>query len=100
MVLAGASELKYREYSVYPNYNYWLDGIYVPIKDCGKGISTALIEFAKIKAFELKVSAIYLRCEGHLVKFYEIHGFQVFFGEETKFIMEFKINTLREAGDL
>lgn len=91
--LAGAGELKHRKYSDYPSYNYWLDGIYVPIEHRGKGISTALIEFAKSKSFELQIPAIYLRCEGHLVKLYESHGFHVVCVEETKFIMEFKVNT-------
>nr|WP_128583034.1 GNAT family N-acetyltransferase [Pseudoalteromonas spiralis] len=91
--LAGAGELKYREYSDYPSYNHWLDGICVPIEHRGKGISTALIEFAKSKSIELQIPAIYLRCEEHLVKLYESHGFQVVCVEETKFIMEFKVNT-------
>jgi GNAT superfamily N-acetyltransferase len=91
--LVGAGELKYREYSDYPIYNHWLDGIYVPTEHQGKGISTALIEFAKSKSFELQIPAIYLRCEEHLVKLYESHGFQVVCVEETKFIMAFKVNT-------
>jgi GNAT superfamily N-acetyltransferase len=91
--LAGTGELKYREYSDYPSYNHWLDGIYVPTEHRGKGISTALIEFAKSKSFELQIPAIYLRCEEHLVKLYESHGFQVVCAEETKFIMALKMNT-------
>ena len=89
--LAGAGELKYREYPEYSDYNYWLDGIYVPLEHRGRGISTALIDFAKSKAIELELSAFYLRCEAHLVKLYETHGFQVVCVEETKFIMAFKL---------
>ncbi|WP_391090366.1 GNAT family N-acetyltransferase [Vibrio sp. NH-UV-68] len=91
--LAGAGELQYREYSSYPKYNYWLDGIYIPIEQRGKGISKALIKFAKKKAGELRVPTIYLRCEEHLVKLYEAHGFQVVCTEKTKLIMEHKVNT-------
>ncbi|WDE07816.1 GNAT family N-acetyltransferase [Thalassomonas viridans] len=91
--LAGAGELKYREYSDCPSYNYWLDGIYVSTEHRGKGISTALIEFAKSKAFELKIPTLYLRCEDHLVKLYESHGFQVVCVEKAKFIMELKVST-------
>ena len=91
--LAGAGELKYREYPQYSDYNYWLDGIYVPLEHRGKGISTALIDFAKARAIELQLSAFYLRCEAHLVKLYNNHGFQVVCVEETKFIMAFQVNT-------
>jgi len=91
--LVGTGELKHREYPEYSGYNYWLDGIYVPLKHRGKGISTALIEFAKSKAVELQLSAFYLRCEAHLVKLYEAHGFHVVCVENTKFIMEFQGNT-------
>ncbi|WP_164078324.1 GNAT family N-acetyltransferase [Alteromonas facilis] len=90
--LAGAGELKYREYSDYPNYNHWIDGIYVSKNYRGKGISTILIEFAKSKALELKISALYLRCEDHLLKFYQSHGFQVVCAEKTKFIMAYTVN--------
>jgi GNAT superfamily N-acetyltransferase len=93
--LAGAGELKYREYPEYSDYNYWLDGIYVPLEHRGRGISTALIDFAKAKAIELQLSAFYLRCEAHLVKLYETHGFQVVCAEETKFIMALQVNTYK-----
>ncbi|WP_218352730.1 GNAT family N-acetyltransferase [Alteromonas lipotrueiana] len=91
--LAGAGELKYCEYPQYSGYNYWLDGIYVSLEHRGKGISTALIDFAKSRAIELQLSAFYLRCEAHLVKLYNNHGFQVVCVEETKFIMAFQVNT-------
>ena len=91
--LVGAGELKYRDYPDYPGYSYWLDGVYVPMEHRGKGISTALIKFAITKACELKLSAIYLRCEEHLVKLYEAFGFQVVCLEQTKFIMELQVNT-------
>ena len=91
--LVGAGELKFREYPEYLGYSYWLDGVYVPLEYRGKGISTALIEFAKSKAVELKLLAFYLRCESHLVKLYENHGFQVVNVEGSKFIMELQVNT-------
>ena len=90
--LAGAGELKYSELPEYSDYNYWLDGIYVPLKHRGKGISTALIEFAKSKAIELKLSTLHLRCESHLVKLYEARGFQVVAVEECKSIMALQVN--------
>jgi len=88
----GAGELKYRELLEYPGYCYWLDGIYVPQKHRGKGLSTRLIEFAKSKAIELKLPALYLRCEDHNVKLYENRGFQVIETEQSKFIMELRFS--------
>ncbi|MDA0116936.1 GNAT family N-acetyltransferase [Vibrio sp. T11.5] len=91
--LAGAGEIKYRELPEYPDFHYWLDGIYVPVKHRGKGISTQLIEFAKSKALELKVSTLHLRCEERNVKLYESHGFHVVCLEQSKFIMELQLKT-------
>lgn len=93
--LSGAGEIKYRTLPEYPEYCYWLDGIYVPLKHRGKGISTRLIEFAKSKAIELKLPALYLRCEAHNVSLYEARDFRVVKREEEKFIMEW--NTLSMA---
>ena len=90
--LAGAGEIKYRELPEYQRFHFWLDGIYVPVEHRGKGISTMLIEFAKSKASELKIPALYLRCEEHNVKLYESHGFSVVRLEPNKFIMELKVN--------
>jgi len=89
--LAGASELKYQECPEYPNFHHWLDGVYVCSKYRGKGISTALIEFVRSKAFGLKIPALYLSCEAHLVKLYESHGFQIVCSEAAKFIMELNL---------
>ena len=91
--LAGAGEIKYRELPEYQGFHYWLDGVYVPVEHRGKGISTMLIEFAKSKALELQVPALYLRCEEHNVKLYESHGFNVVCLEQNKFIMELQVNT-------
>ncbi len=83
----GAGELKYRELAEYPGMHDWLDGIYVPAAHRGKGISTLLIEFAKQKATELALPALYLRCEAHNVKLYEKHGFHIICARQHKLIM-------------
>lgn len=95
--LVGAGELKFREYKEYPDYKHWVDGIYVPDKHRGKGISTALVEFAKSKAIEQQIPALYLRCEKHLVDLYKTHGFNVVEKEQAKFIMENKLEILKRV---
>ncbi|QPB83640.1 GNAT family N-acetyltransferase [Pseudoalteromonas rubra] len=85
--LVGAGEITQRITSSYSGYQHWLDGVYVPTEHRGKGISTALVEFAIAKAIKLKLPALYLRCEAHLVKLYESHGFSVIDMDGQKFIM-------------
>lgn len=85
--LVGVGEIKYRELPEHSGFNYWLDGVYVPELHRGKGISTALINYAKRKAFELNISTLYLSCEAHNVKLYEKHGFEVVKTAQDKFIM-------------
>ncbi|MCO7188435.1 MULTISPECIES: GNAT family N-acetyltransferase [unclassified Pseudoalteromonas] len=85
--LVGAGEIKQQIDSHYSGNLHWLDGVYVPTEHRGKGISTALIEFAIAKAAKLKLPALHLRCEAHLVKLYESHGFSVVAMDGQKFIM-------------
>ncbi len=91
--LLGAGEIKFRELPEYPDFNYWLDGIYVPLQHRGKGISTKLIDYAKLKAIEFKLPGLHLRCEAHNVKLYEARGFRVLVTENEKSIMELLLNT-------
>lgn len=93
--LVGAGEIKFRVYKEYPDYEHWMDGIYVSDKHRGKGVSTALIEFAKSIALEQQIPALYLRCEEHLVKLYKAHGFNVVGKEQAKFIMENKLEVFQ-----
>lgn len=90
--LVGAGEIKFREYVQYPNFHCWVDGIYVPIDQRGKGISTELINFAKSKASEQGAVALYLRCEPHLVALYQRYGFNVVEKEGEKSIMACVLN--------
>ena len=92
--VVGAGEIKHRQLQAYPDYNYWLDGIYVKPSYRGKGISTQLIEFAKRKAVELGIFSLYLRCNEHNVKLYEARGFNVLKPEGEKLIMGLEFNKL------
>lgn len=77
---------------MYPEMHYWLDGIYVPEKHRGKGISRLLIQFAEARAKELQLPALHLRSEEHKVKLYESHGYHVINQDLERFVMELKLN--------
>lgn len=92
--LAGAGEIKLHDFCDYPDYQYWLDGIYVADCHRGKGVSTVLINYGIRKARELGLPALYLRCIGRNVSLYESHGFRVMNPDEDKFIMGLVITPL------
>lgn len=73
--LVGVAELKYRELEQYPNWHHWLDGVYVPSEQRGKGVSSKLILEAIAKARYLEIEFLYLRCEDHNIALYEKYGF-------------------------
>jgi putative hydrolase of the HAD superfamily len=75
--LVGVAEIKVRENPNYPEYKYWLAGVFVPPSARGLGISSLLIKNAVIKAKELGVLKLFLQCETHNIKLYQKHGFQV-----------------------
>lgn len=85
--VVGAGEIKYRELDDFPNYTYWLDGIYVKKSHRGLGISKKLIEFALSKAKLLGLEQLHLRCTDGNVKLYEDYGFNIVSAEGDKHIM-------------
>ena len=91
--LVGAGELKFREIDMFPNYKYWLDGIFVKPSHRGQGISSKLIEFGLSKAKFLGLSQLHLRCADYNVKLYEKHGFKTVAVDNARFIMELQLNT-------
>jgi len=92
-VLVGAGELKQRSLEVYPDYEFWLDGIFIPLEYRGNGYSKKLINFASKKAMELGISSLYLRCTPNNVGLYEKHGYSVLAPEGNKFIMGLHLST-------
>lgn len=71
----GVAELKYRKLAQYPHWHHWLDGVYVPPEQRGKGISAKLIYAAITRVRSLNLSSVYLRCESHNIALYEKFGF-------------------------
>ena len=74
--LAGVAELKLRENVTYPEYEYWVGGIFVSSEFRGQGLSSILINKAKDHTFKLGINKLYLQCEKHNVNLYSKHGFQ------------------------
>lgn len=74
--LTGVIELKFRENKNYPEYTYWLGGVFVSPKYRGRGIASMLIEKGKSHSATLGVKPLYLQCESQNVGLYQKHGFK------------------------
>ena len=75
--LHGVVELKIRENTNYPEYVYWLGGLYVCAESRRKGIASNLIEYAKTKISEMGIVDLHLQCEHKLMDFYQFHSFKL-----------------------
>jgi len=75
--LIGTLELKIRENKSYPEYEYWIGGVYVPLEHRRKGIAKKLINAAKEIAVSHGVTILHLQCETHNVDFYREQDFSV-----------------------
>ncbi|MCX0421709.1 GNAT family N-acetyltransferase [Aeromonas veronii] len=73
--LVGTLELKIQENKNYPEYEFWVGGIYVPAPHRRKGIAKKMINIAKDMAVSRGVATLYLQCETHNVDFYRQQGF-------------------------
>ncbi|MBS2783996.1 GNAT family N-acetyltransferase [Aeromonas salmonicida] len=75
--LVGTLELKIQENKKYPEYEFWIGGVYVPSAHRRKGIAKKLMSAAREIAVSRGVSTLYLQCETHNVDFYRDQGFNV-----------------------
>ncbi|WP_260753928.1 GNAT family N-acetyltransferase [Aeromonas dhakensis] len=73
--LVGTLELKIQENKNYPEYEFWIGGIYAPVPHRRKGIAKKMINVAKDMAVSRGVATLYLQCETHNVDFYRQQGF-------------------------
>lgn len=74
--LVGTLELKIRENKHYPEYEYWIGGVYTHSQYRGQGIASQLLDQAKGLAIALGIHQLYLQCESFNVNFYTKHGFK------------------------
>ncbi len=74
--LLGSAELKIREMDTYPQYEFWLGGVYVIKPARGKGIGSALVNEVIKRAQEIGIKKIYLQTEKLSGGLYSAHGFE------------------------
>ena len=73
--LIGAAELKFREMDIYPEYEYWVGGVYVKHSSRGKGVARKLVEEVIKQAKSFRVDKLYLQTEKLDGGFYSKVGF-------------------------
>ena len=61
--IVGVAELKFREMDIFPDKEHWLGGVYVPVKNRGRGIASQLIQQALRIARTHGVSTLFLQTE-------------------------------------
>jgi len=59
--LMGAAELKIREMDIYPEYEYWIGGVYVKSSARGKGIAANLVKEVIKQAKAQAIDQLYLQ---------------------------------------
>lgn len=73
--LVGAAELKIREMELYPDYEFWLGGVYVAEQARGYGVASALVKEALARARTAGIKQLYLQTEDLTRGLYARHGF-------------------------
>ncbi|ENY72203.1 N-acetyltransferase GCN5 [Aeromonas diversa CDC 2478-85] len=73
--LLGAAELKIREMDIYPEYEFWLGGVYVDEGSRGNGIGRALTENIIQRAKKIGIKKLYLQTEALSGGLYSSCGF-------------------------
>ncbi|WP_211249630.1 GNAT family N-acetyltransferase [Microvirgula aerodenitrificans] len=72
----GAAELKIREMAIFPEYEYWLGGVYVVEKARGQGVASLLITEILSRARGAGIRKLYLQTENLTGGVYCRHGFK------------------------
>ncbi|MGS0825766.1 GNAT family N-acetyltransferase [Shewanella sp. 0m-8] len=73
--LVGAAELKIREMDAFPEYEFWLGGVYVRKDFRGHGIGSALVAEALKRALNANIKKLYLQTENLSGGLYTKFGF-------------------------
>ena len=61
--LIGAAELKIHEMDIYPDYEYWIGGVYVKSSERGKGVAARLVQEVIGQAKMFGIKKLYLQTE-------------------------------------
>ncbi|WP_448546442.1 GNAT family N-acetyltransferase [Thalassotalea fusca] len=74
--LVGSAQLKIREMDLYPEYEYWLGGVYVTKQARGHGVASKLVKKILSLAHKIGVEKLYLQTEDLTGGLYLNHGFK------------------------
>lgn len=74
--LQGAAQLKVREMDIFPDFEYWLGGVYVPESARGRGIASRLVDEVMSRARAVGIERLYLQTERLDGGLYGRHGFE------------------------
>ncbi|MDA8020508.1 MAG: GNAT family N-acetyltransferase [Thermoanaerobaculia bacterium] len=72
----GAAQLKVREMDIYPEFEFWLGGVYVPESARGRGLAAQLVDEVKSRARLADIDRLYLQTEDLTGGLYRRGGFQ------------------------
>lgn len=95
--LLGVVQLKIREMTIYPNYQYWVGGVFVGKQYRNRGIAKLLVLEAIKKARELHIDKLYLQTENRSGGLYKELGWsaieEVNYNGEDVVVMQKEIAT-------
>lgn len=74
--IVGAAEFKIREMDIYPDYEFWMGGVFVDKEHRGKGVAAALVSEVLCRAKGAGVERLYLQTEDLSGGLYRQHGFE------------------------
>ncbi|KIO35163.1 GNAT family N-acetyltransferase [Shewanella sp. cp20] len=74
--LVGAAELKIREMEMFPEYEFWLGGVYVREQARGQGVASALVKEVLRQARRAGIAMLYLQTEDLSGGLYTQFGFR------------------------
>lgn len=72
----GAAQLKVREMDIYPEFEFWLGGVFVPESARGRGVGAALVDEVMSQARAAGIERLYLQTERLDGGLYCRHGFE------------------------
>ena len=74
--LIGAAELKTREMDIYPQFEFWMGGVYVAADHRGKGVASKLVLEVISRARKAGIEKLYLKTEDLAGGLYARYGFK------------------------
>jgi len=73
--VVGAAQLKIREMTQYPQYEFWVGGVYVCEQGRGQGVAAQMVDEIIVQAKRLGITALYLQTQDLCGGLYAERGF-------------------------